>query len=206
MTDYQFEDFKSHPEPDESSYEGMNIFKVVFLGDSGVGKTNLMTRFASNYFNPNSKPTIGVDFSMKNVVIGRTLIRVQIWDTAGQERYQTFTNAYFKEAHGVIIVYDISLKESFENVTKWLDLARTHVDMSKVTMLLIGNKTDMDEQRQVGTAEGEDFARENGLLFMETSARTNENDCVLRAFFMILKGNVTRDLHQQPEWRERAVQ
>jgi len=196
MTDYKFEDFKFCLEPDEYNYEGLNIFKVVFLGDSGVGKTNLMTRFANNTFNPNSKPTIGVDFSMKNVVIGKSLIRVQIWDTAGQERYQTFTNAYFKEAHGVIIVYDITLKESFENVPKWLDLARTHVDMKKVTLLLIGNKTDEEDKRQVGTSEGEDFARDNGLLFMETSAQTNENDCVPRAFFMILKGMLIRNLYQ----------
>lgn len=202
MKDYKYEEFNHTKAIDEDDYGSFSIFKVVYLGDSGVGKTNLMTRFATNTFNINSKPTIGVDFSMKNIILGEHLIRIQIWDTAGQERYQTFTNAYFKESQGVILVYDIASKESFESIQRWLELAYQHVDVKKCSILLIGNKTDLANDRQVGVAEGEDFAKKNGLLFFEASARTNENDCVGRSFLMILNGALIRNPPKKPDSAE----
>jgi small GTP-binding protein len=192
MNNFTFSDFNySGTSIDEDSAIG-DVFKIVFLGDSGVGKTNLMSRFARNYFNINSKPTIGVDFALKNVKIGPHVIRLQIWDTAGQERYKTFTSTYYKDAQGIIFVYDITNKESFENISKWISNAESHVDLSQTAIILIGNKMDQETARQVGSEEARDFAQKNSMLFFETSALDNREDCVGRAFFVFLNGKLTR--------------
>ncbi len=192
MKNFQFSDFNySSTSIDEDNSVG-DVFKIVFLGDSGVGKTNVMSRFARNTFNINSKPTIGVDFALKNVKLGPHVIRLQIWDTAGQERYKTFTSTYYKDAQGVIFVYDITNKESFENISKWISNAESHVDLSLTAVILIGNKMDLEEKRQVGTEEARDFAQKNSMLFFETSALDNREDCIGHAFFVFLSGFFTR--------------
>ncbi|KAK4149384.1 ras family-domain-containing protein [Chaetomidium leptoderma] len=145
------------------------LFKVVLIGDSGVGKSNLLSRFTRNEFNLDSKSTIGVEFATRSIQIDAKTIKAQIWDTAGQERYRAITSAYYRGAVGALLVYDISKSLSFENVTRWLKELRDHAD-SNIVIMLVGNKTDQRHLRAVPTEDGKNFASENGLSFIETSA------------------------------------
>jgi Ras-related protein Rab-11A len=142
---------------------------VVLIGDSGVGKSNLLSRFTRNEFNLDSKSTIGVEFATRSIQIDNKTIKAQIWDTAGQERYRAITSAYYRGAVGALLVYDISKSLSFENVTRWLKELRDHAD-SNIVIMLVGNKTDQRHLRAVPTEDGKTFASENGLSFIETSA------------------------------------
>ncbi|KAK3901955.1 ribosome biogenesis protein BRX1 [Staphylotrichum tortipilum] len=142
---------------------------VVLIGDSGVGKSNLLSRFTRNEFNLDSKSTIGVEFATRSIQIDNKTIKAQIWDTAGQERYRAITSAYYRGAVGALLVYDISKSLSFENVTRWLKELRDHAD-SNIVIMLVGNKTDQRHLRAVPTEDGKNFASENGLSFIETSA------------------------------------
>ncbi|KAL2116641.1 hypothetical protein VTJ04DRAFT_8809 [Mycothermus thermophilus] len=145
------------------------LFKVVLIGDSGVGKSNLLSRFTRNEFNLDSKSTIGVEFATRSIQIDGKTIKAQIWDTAGQERYRAITSAYYRGAVGALLVYDISKSSSFENVTRWLKELRDHAD-SNIVIMLVGNKTDQRHLRAVPTEDATKFASENGLSFIETSA------------------------------------
>ncbi|KAL1839767.1 hypothetical protein VTJ83DRAFT_6467 [Remersonia thermophila] len=145
------------------------LFKVVLIGDSGVGKSNLLSRFTRNEFNLDSKSTIGVEFATRSIQIDGKTIKAQIWDTAGQERYRAITSAYYRGAVGALLVYDISKSTSFENVTRWLKELRDHAD-SNIVIMLVGNKTDQRHLRAVPTEDATKFASENGLSFIETSA------------------------------------
>lgn len=145
------------------------LFKVVLIGDSGVGKSNLLSRFTRNEFNLDSKSTIGVEFATRSIQIDNKTIKAQIWDTAGQERYRAITSAYYRGAVGALLVYDISKSLSFENVTRWLKELQGHAD-SNIVIMLVGNKTDQRHLRAVPTEDGKNFASENGLSFIETSA------------------------------------
>ncbi|KAH6620944.1 ras family-domain-containing protein [Chaetomium sp. MPI-SDFR-AT-0129] len=142
---------------------------LVLIGDSGVGKSNLLSRFTRNEFNLDSKSTIGVEFATRSIQIDSKTIKAQIWDTAGQERYRAITSAYYRGAVGALLVYDISKSLSFENVTRWLKELRDHAD-SNIVIMLVGNKTDQRHLRAVPTDDGKNFASENGLSFIETSA------------------------------------
>jgi small GTP-binding protein len=176
------------------------------MGDSGVGKTNLMGMFARNSFNANSKPTIGVDFALKNVKLGPYLIRLQLWDTAGQERYKSFTSTYFKDAQVIILVYDITNKQSFTNIQSWINNAKMHVDVGSCATILVGNKTDLEDSRQVGTSEARDFAEKNRILFFETSALSNANECIGHAFFTLINGLIIRSHGSPSSQREHDSQ
>ncbi|KAL2160093.1 hypothetical protein VTH06DRAFT_1748 [Thermothelomyces fergusii] len=145
------------------------LFKVVLIGDSGVGKSNLLSRFTRNEFNLDSKSTIGVEFATRSIQIDGKTIKAQIWDTAGQERYRAITSAYYRGAVGALLVYDISKSLSFENVNRWLKELRDHAD-SNIVIMLVGNKTDQRHLRAVPTEDAKNFASENGLSFIETSA------------------------------------
>ena len=118
------------------------IWKVVLIGDTGVGKTNLLSRYTRNEFDAESKTTIGVEFSTRNMVIKGKTIRAQIWDTAGQERYRAITSVYYRQAVGALVVYDITKKPTFENLEKWLKELRQHADPN-VCVMIVGNKTDL---------------------------------------------------------------
>eukprot|EP01083_Nonionella_stella_P109907 321089_1 len=123
------------------------LFKLVLIGDSGVGKSCLLLRFADDSFTDSYISTIGVDFRFRTVNIDMKTVKLQIWDTAGQERFRTITSAYYRGAHGIIIVYDITDKESFDNIREWLfEVSRFAAD--DVSMLLVGNKSDLSEKRQ----------------------------------------------------------
>ena len=145
------------------------LFKVVLIGDSGVGKSNLLSRFTQNQFNIESKSTIGVEFATKTIVTEGKTIKAQIWDTAGQERYRAITSAYYRGAVGALLVYDIHKHVTFQNVERWLKELRDHAD-ANIVIMLVGNKSDLRHVRAVATEEAIAFAHQHNLAFMETSA------------------------------------
>lgn len=149
-------------------------FKIVLIGDSGVGKSNLLMRFTRNEFNLESKSTIGVEFATKNVQVDSKTVKAQIWDTAGQERYRAITNAYYRGAGGALLVYDISKRPSFTNLAHWLSELREHAGQGIVVMV-VGNKSDLETKREVDTEEASQFCQKNGLFFIETSALNASN-------------------------------
>lgn len=132
---------------------------VVLIGDSGVGKSNLLSRFTRNEFNLDSKSTIGVEFATRSIQVDAKTIKAQIWDTAGQERYRAITSAYYRGAVGALLVYDISKHQTYENVTRWLKELRDHAD-SNIVIMLVGNKSDLRHLRAVPTEEAKQFASE----------------------------------------------
>ncbi|XP_047338526.1 ras-related protein RABA2a [Impatiens glandulifera] len=159
------------------------LFKVVLIGDSGVGKSNLLSRFTRNEFCLESKSTIGVEFATRTLEVEGRTVKAQIWDTAGQERYRAITSAYYRGALGALLVYDITKPTSFENVSRWLKELRDHAD-SNIVIMLIGNKTDLKHLRAVNTEDAQSFAETEGLSFIETSALEATN--VEKSFQMIL--------------------
>jgi len=166
--------------------EGSNydyLFKVVLIGDSGVGKSNLLSRFTRNEFNLESKSTIGVEFATRSINVDGKTVKAQIWDTAGQERYRAITSAYYRGAVGALLVYDISKHATYVNVTRWLKELRDHAD-ANIVIMLVGNKSDLKHLRAVPTDEAKAFSTENGLSFIETSALDASN--VESAFQTIL--------------------
>jgi len=160
------------------------LFKVVLIGDSGVGKSNLLSRFTRNEFNLESKSTIGVEFATKSIQSDGKTIKAQIWDTAGQERYRAITSAYYRGAVGALLVYDISKRITYDNVSRWLKELRDHADPN-IVIMLVGNKKDLRHMRQVQTDEAKEFCKQNKLFFIETSALADSN--VATAFETILK-------------------
>lgn len=160
------------------------LFKIVLIGDSAVGKSNLLARYARNEFYPNSKSTIGVEFQTQTMEIDGKEIKAQIWDTAGQERFRAVTSAYYRGAVGALVVYDISRRQTFDNISRWLDELHTHSDMNVVTVI-VGNKTDLMDAREVSTEEGAALAEAQNLYFVETSALDSTN--VRIAFQTVVK-------------------
>lgn len=153
------------------------LFKLLLIGDSGVGKSCLLLRFADDSYTESYISTIGVDFKIRTIELDSKAIKLQIWDTAGQERFRTISSTYYRGAHGIIVVYDITNNESFNNVKRWL----TEIDKyarENVNKLLVGNKVDLadlegdNRLRQVPTAVGKEFADSLKIPFLETSAKT----------------------------------
>ncbi|AEC08901.1 putative small GTP-binding protein [Arabidopsis thaliana] len=145
------------------------LFKVVLTGDSGVGKSNLLSRFTRNDFSHDSRSTIGVEFATRSIQVDDKIVKAQIWDTAGQERYRAITSAYYRGAVGALLVYDVTRHVTFENVERWLKELRDHTDANTVIML-VGNKADLNHLRAISTEEVKDFAERENTFFMETSA------------------------------------
>ncbi|PKA64541.1 Ras-related protein RABA5a [Apostasia shenzhenica] len=160
------------------------LFKIVLIGDSAVGKSNLLARFARDEFYPNSKSTIGVEFQTQKMEIDGKEVKAQIWDTAGQERFKAITSAYYRGAVGALLVYDITRRQTFDSIGRWLNELHTYSDMNVVT-ILVGNKTDLKNAREVSTDEGKALAEAHDLFFMETSALDNSN--VAAAFQTVVK-------------------
>jgi len=159
------------------------LFKIVLIGDSGVGKSNLLSRFTRNEFCLESKSTIGVEFATRSVQIDGKTIKAQIWDTAGQERYRAITSAYYRGAVGALLVYDITSLDSFNATGKWLTELRDHAD-SNIVVLLAGNKNDLAHLRTVSAAQAQQFAHAEELSTVETSALDATN--VEQAFIDLL--------------------
>ena len=150
------------------------LLKYIIIGDSAVGKSNLLLRYIDNKFNENHVLTLGVEFAAKNIQIEEQIFRMQIWDTAGQENFRSITRSFYKNSACVIIVYDITSRETFTNVKTWIkDCMQTC--SKNVFMVLVGNKVDDETNRQVSTNEGETFAKEHGMTFFESSAKTGKN-------------------------------
>ncbi|KAI8070193.1 GTPase Ypt3 [Thamnidium elegans] len=158
---------------DENSYD--YVFKLVVVGDSGVGKTNLMSRFVHDTFDFASKSTIGLDLTIKNMVVKNKRVRAQIWDTAGQERYRSITKRYYRGSVGALLVYDITKRESFTSISRWLNELKINEAHPDSIIMLIGNKSDLESNRKVSQQEAMDYAESNGLMFMETSALESIN-------------------------------
>ena len=160
------------------------LFKLIIIGDSNVGKTNIMSQYIKKEFNINSKSTVGVEFGNKIIKLDNKTIKAQIWDTAGQERYKSITSAYYKGAKGAFIVYDITSKITFNSVDKWIQDLNLYGDKN-IIILLIGNKSDLEDKREVKREDGEEKAKSFGLGFIETSACTGDN--IDKAFEIMLK-------------------
>ena len=184
--------------------------KIVLIGDSGVGKTNLLHRYTDQTFLKNTKSTLGVDFISLEQEIDDAKVKIQFWDTAGQENFRAITKTYYKtvpsirndyifllydsitfykfdnlQANGVIMVYDVTNRESFESIPVWLNEVREHGG-EDIDIIICGNKIDLLSDRMVSTEEGQDWSYENNVKFFETSAKTNENECVEEAFHELI--------------------
>jgi len=150
------------------------LFKYIIIGDTGAGKSCLLLQFTDKRFQPVHDLTIGVEFGARLVAIDKKQIKLQIWDTAGQESFRSITRSYYRGAAGALLVYDITRRETFQHLGRWLEEARQNGNQN-MTIMLIGNKCDLEHRRQVTPEEGQKFAQENGLLFLETSAKTAFN-------------------------------
>ena len=170
------------------------LFKLLLIGNSSVGKSSLLFRFVENVWDDSFVPTIGVDFKLKTLEVNGKKVKLQIWDTAGQERFKNITASYNRGGNGVLVVYDITERESFDNLTSWLIEIEKNANKN-VYKLLIGNKCDLEDKRKVTYQEGKDFAESNGMKFIETSAKDNTK--VQEAFELltseIMKSAVNKD-------------
>ncbi|XP_055602438.1 ras-related protein Rab-35 [Uranotaenia lowii] len=173
------------------SREYDHLFKLLIIGDSGVGKSSLLIRFSDNTFSGSYITTIGVDFKIRTVVIGGERIKLQIWDTAGQERFRTITNTYYRGTHGVIVVYDVSNGESFANVKRWLQEIESNCDV--VNKVLVGNKNDDPNRKVVITEDAKRFADQMEIQLFETSAKDNIN---VEEMFLTITEQVLRHKKQ----------
>ena len=167
---------------DAEEYEMM--IKVILIGDSGVGKTNIMSKYLKNQFMEHSKATVGVEFGSKLFNHQGHKIKAQIWDTAGQEKYKAITGAYYKGSKGAFIVYDITRKDTFASIERWVNDLKATSD-PKLTIILIGNKNDLDDKREVSKDQGEEKAKSFGCAFLETSAFSGDN--LDKAFELMVK-------------------
>lgn len=150
------------------------LFKFIIIGDTGVGKSCLLLQFTDKRFQPVHDLTIGVEFGARMVIIDNKSIKLQIWDTAGQESFRSITRSYYRGAAGALLVYDITRRETFNHLTRWLEEAKQNSSSSMVFML-VGNKCDQEQRRVVSFKEGEAFAKAHGMIFLETSAKTSVN-------------------------------
>ena len=148
--------------------------KYIIVGNAYVGKSNIIYRFVENKFSENYKATINLDFSYKNMKINDKIFRIQLWDTAGQEEFQSISRGYYKSGACALVVYDITDRETFNNVSSWVEECKNN-GPSTITLVLVGNKIDLEDKRQVTYEEGEDFANRNNMQFFETSALNGTN-------------------------------
>eukprot|EP01114_Cavostelium_apophysatum_P010995 TRINITY_DN2515_c0_g1_i1.p1 TRINITY_DN2515_c0_g1~~TRINITY_DN2515_c0_g1_i1.p1 ORF type:complete len:217 (+),score=51.08 TRINITY_DN2515_c0_g1_i1:140-790(+) len=171
-----------------------HVFKLIIIGESGVGKSCLLLQFADNNFTTSFISTIGVDFKVKTVEVDGKTIKLQIWDTAGQEKFKTITTGYYRGSHGIVVVYDVTDRNSFEKLTNWLHQIDVNADAT-VDKMIVGNKIDLESSRQVTYHEAKEFAISKGdIPFVETSAKTSKN--VQEAFEILarkIKERVIRD-------------
>ena len=150
------------------------LYKYIIIGDSSVGKSCIMVKYIHGGFDEEFKTTIGIEFGSKNETIKGKIYRIQIWDTAGQETFRSITRAYYKNSVCAFIVYDVTNKKTFANVQDWFNDCKKQTPKT-VTMVLVGNKIDLEDKREVSYEDGENFAKENGMLFYETSAKNGDN-------------------------------
>ena len=148
------------------------VFKYIIIGDPSVGKSCILNQFLNETFTEDYDITVGVEFGAKTIEIGKTKLKLQIWDTAGQDSFKSITRAYYRGAAAALICYDITSRESFDNLQNWLDECRENGN-PEMTLVLVGNKIDLNENREISTEEGKKFAKANKMIFFETSAKTS---------------------------------
>ena len=169
---------------DSDNYE--QLFKIIIIGDSGVGKSNILGRYLHNEFKHDTKSTVGVEFGSKQLKVDGVNIKLQIWDTAGEERYRAITSAYYKGSKGCFIVYDITSEISFENVEKWYEEIRKSAE-KEISVILVGNKCDLENERKVSIEMGQNKAKNLNCPLFETSALNNTN---IEAVFQNISENI----------------
>ena len=198
--------FSSTPNPIKGDKEYEFIFKVLLLGNSNVGKSSLFLRFVDDIWNDTFVPTIGVDFKIKTLEIDQKKIKMQIWDTAGQERFKNIIASYYRGAHGILLIYDVTEKDSFKNLSNWLIEIEKNANKN-VLKVLIGNKTDLEEKRVISYNQGKEFADMYGLKYIETSAKKNMN--VREAFETlgreIMAANIDKTMFKQKQNKKITV-
>lgn len=194
------------------------LFKILIVGDSATGKSSILLRFSDDTYDESYISTIGVDFKIRTMKQGDKIIKLQIWDTAGQERFRTITSSYYRGSHGIIIVFDISDLESFKNVKKWFQEIDRY-SRKDVCRILVGNKCDLKNKREVDRERAETFATQNGMEYFETSAKDNINiNLIFEAIARNIKFgmyhnypeavaniNALKDsilLHEEPTWKQ----
>ena len=157
----------------QSKYEYSYSVKFIIVGDSSVGKSNILLRFSRNIFDSGHQATLGIEFANKHLIYNNTDYLIQIWDTAGQENFRSVTRAYYKASAVAMVVYDITKDETFEHIQSWLKDCK---DLAPKTVLLVlvGNKTDLEDQRVISKERGENLAKENNMMFFETSAKSGK--------------------------------
>jgi len=160
------------------------LMKFILIGNSGVGKSSLLFQFIENRFKNGIEPTIGIEFGTKVLEVGGKTVRLQIWDSAGQENYRSITRAYYRNTICTLLVYDVTSRKSFEDVKVWFDEAKTYGN-ENMYFVLLGNKCELESNREVAASEGERLARENGMLFFETSAIQKIN--IDKAFSVVIE-------------------
>ena len=170
------------------------LFKLLLIGDSGVGKSCLLLRYTDETYQESYISTIGVDFKIKTIELDGKVIKLQIWDTAGQERFRTITSSYYRGAHGIIVVYDVTDQESFNNVKVWLQEIDRYAN-ENVNKLLVGNKSDLTSKKVVDYETAKAFADELGIPFLETSAKSAAN---VEQSFMTMAAEIKKRMASQP--------
>ncbi|XP_055373174.1 ras-related protein Rab-8A [Condylostylus longicornis] len=171
------------------------LFKLLLIGDSGVGKTCILFRFSEDSFSSSFISTIGIDFKIRTIELDGKKIKLQIWDTAGQERFRTITTAYYRGSMGIMLVYDITQEKSFENIKNWIRNIEEN-SAEDVEKMLIGNKCDFNQRRQVSKERGEQLACEYGIKFLETSAKSSIN---VEEAFLILATDIKAKMEKRME-------
>lgn len=171
------------------STDTIHCFKILTIGESGVGKTCILRRFVENKFLKNHLATIGIDFKTKNIEIDGTPIKLKIWDTAGQERFRNITNQYYKGADGIILVFDVTDQKSFEKIKEWMSQIKANTQADQIGLVLLGNKCDI-EQRTISKNDGEELGKELGIEYYETSAMLGNG--IAQAFEFLAKNILTK--------------
>jgi len=179
------------------------LFKILILGDSSSGKTSILDRLVNNQFSNNYIATIGIDFNVKTIKIdNNTKIKLQIWDSCGQERFRSLTRSYYRNSAAFIICYDISSAKSFQNAKFWIDEIEKYVDKDDVVKILVGNKNDLEDLRQIDYEEGKQYARTIGMDFFETSAKNNTN---INKLFHHLSSILNDETIKKLEWNKNLL-
>ena len=166
------------------------IIKILTLGDTTVGKSSIVLRFSDNKFDDYKFPTIGIDFKTKYIKVKGASVKVLIWDTAGQEKFRNIAKQYYKGANGVLLIYDVTNRKSFERIEDWITELKENNKIEELFIILVGNKIDLEEKREISKEEGDRFALDNNIKFSEVSAKTG--DGILDLFNDITKGTMDK--------------
>ena len=184
---------QTNPNHEISDSQTIYQFKIILIGDSAVGKTSLINRFMGLEYEENLNCTISADFKLKSLSIdSSTGVELTVWDTCGQEKYRSMTRQYFKDAHGIILVFDVNNENSFRGLNIWLNEIKSNCNNSNVSIALVGNKIDLND-RTISNEEGKEFAQKNGLLYVETSSKNGIN---INTPFELLSNDIIQKIKQ----------